>query len=136
MNGQQRLSQQAWGDNIEAMRKACRAFRDLPMNVILIALASEVTGEDGGTPIRRPALQGKSLPNEVMGFVDLVGYMVAKEVKDDAGETVIKRAIRFQPTENISAKDRSGKLNIWEAPDFMTIQKKVFGTLKAVKEVK
>lgn len=135
-SGKKDMTQQLWGQNIEAMRKACRAFRDLPLNIVLIALSNEIVAEDGGTPLKRPSLQGKSLPNEVMGFVDLVGYMVAQEKKDEAtGETVIQRGIRFQPSENVSAKDRSGKLNIWEPPDFTTIYGKVFGKT-ATKEAK
>lgn len=126
-SGHERLSMQSWGDNIQAMRKTCRAFRDLPMNVILISLVSSESGEDGSGGGKSLALNGKSLPNEVMGFMDLVGYMVAAESKDDGGEVKTKRAIRFQPTETIMAKDRSGKLNDWELPDFAAIYNKVFG---------
>lgn len=133
--GQQRLTMQGWGDNILAMRKVCRAFRDLNMNIILIALAGELASESGdGVARKRFALNGKDLPNEVMGFFDLVGYMYTQDVKDDAGQTVTKRAIRFQPNETIPAKDRSGKLDALEPADFMTIYKKVFNkpALKAV----
>ncbi|MCL4473534.1 MAG: ATP-binding protein [Actinobacteria bacterium] len=130
-NGQPRLSMQGWGDNIQATRKVCRTFRDLPMNVILIALAGEIAGEDGsGTPRKRFALNGKDLPNEVMGFFDLVGYMFTRDEKDDAGQVITKRAIRFQSNEFIPAKDRSGKLDSLEPPNFMTIYDKVFANGK------
>lgn len=133
---QPRLSMQAWGDNISAVRKVCRLFRDLPLNVILIALAGEIASEDGsGTPRKCFALNGKTLPGEVMGFFDLVGFMFTQDQKDDSGATVTKRAIRFQPNETIPAKDRSGKLNTLEPPDFQAIYGKVFAQ-KANKEVK
>jgi len=134
--GQPRLTMQSWGDNIQAIRKVCRAFRDLPLNVILIALAGEIAAEDGnGLTKKCLALNGKTLPDEVMGFFDLVGYMFTQDQKDDAGNLVTKRAIRFQPNESIPAKDRSGKLNILEPADFMQIRNKVFNKKSTKKEV-
>ncbi|KKM73036.1 hypothetical protein LCGC14_1414500 [marine sediment metagenome] len=129
---EKQMTQQQWGINIEVLRKTCRAFRDLPMNVILIALASEI--EQNGVSVTRIALQGKSLPNEVMGFVDLVGHMVTQErVVEDSEEMKIVRAIRFQPTDTIAAKDRSDRLEIWEKPDFTKIYNKVFPEKKEKK---
>lgn len=125
-----------WGMNIEQIRRMVRNFRDLPMNVIITALEMNLTDEDEGISTKSPALQGKSLPQEVMGFMDVVGYMVAQEKKIESEgkgkketEKKVVRAIRVQPTASINAKDRSpgGKLGIWVKPDFTEIYETVFG---------
>lgn len=117
-----------WGTAIEKMRNMVRHFRDLPINVIFIALEKTDKDETSGGILKSPGLQGSTLPQEVMGFVDIVGYMVAEErnKKGDSKEKEIIRAIRVQPTASISAKDRSGKLGIWVKPDFKEIYSTIF----------
>jgi len=117
-----------WGMNIEQIMRLCRNFRDLPMNVIFIALEAQEKNEETGIITKTLALQGKSLPQQIMGFVDLVGYIEAREVgkKDNSLEKEIVRAIRFQPSLSVNAKDRSGKLDIWEWPNFSALYDKVF----------
>jgi phage nucleotide-binding protein len=116
-----------WGSNIEQIRKMCRQFRDLPMNVIFIALERTDKDSDEAVNSKMPALQGATLPQEVMGFVDIVGYMQAQEkIEEATKEKKIVRAIRVQPSQTIIAKDRSGKLDIWEQPNFETIYNKIF----------
>jgi len=123
-NGKDKPTIGEWGENIEEMRKTSRYFRDLKMNVILIALEQVVEDEITGVSRRLPALQGKSLPQEVMGFYDIVGYMSVQEVAVKAegegpaikglpSEKILVRSIRVQPTQNIYAKDRSGKLGFY-----------------------
>ncbi len=117
-----------WGENIDTMRRMCRGFRDLPMNVILIALEAQDKNEETGQLRIMPALQGKSLPDEVMGFFDIVGYMVADErLNKETGQKETYRAIRVQPTATIRAKDRLGKLGIWMEPDFKLVIEKIHG---------
>lgn len=116
-----------WGDNIEQIRKVCRAFRDLKKNVIVIALDSYEKDEATGIFMHQPALQGKSLPQEVMGFFDVVGYMVTEERPiEGKKEKEIVRAVRVQPTNGIYCKDRSGKLPIFNKPNFTEMLNTVF----------
>jgi len=128
-----------WQLNIEMIRKLVRVFRDLPMNVIIICHETFVTDDSTGEIIRiQPMLQGKSLPNEVCAYMDIVGYMVAREkaseaqkkgtqIEASANGAEIQRMIRVQPSERLPAKDHSGKLGIWIEPDFKAIYEKVFG---------
>jgi hypothetical protein len=125
-----------WGTNIEEVRKISRYFRDLQMNVILIALEQIEKDEISGQTMRAPALQGKSLPQEVMGFYDIVGHMSVQEknLGMDGGpavigkpqQTVLVRSIRVQPSQSVYAKDRSSKLGASVEPDFTKIFNTVF----------
>jgi len=134
-SGNEKPSIADWGTNIETIRKMVRAFRDLPINVIFISLEQVEKDEITGTVIRMPGLQGKTLPAEIMGYVDIVGYMVAQEQIDKATSVKsIIRLIRVQPGTNVSAKDRSAKLGTWVEPDFGKIYNTVFGEVKQVAE--
>ncbi len=132
-----------WQLNIEAIRKLVRLFRELPLNVIIICHESFITDDSTGEIVRiLPMLQGKSLPNEVSAYMDIVGYIVAKErggeaqkkgrvVEANRNAVEIVRMMRVQPSERIPAKDHSGKLGVWIEPDFMHIYEKVFGEYEA-----
>lgn len=74
------------------LRKLIRRFRDLPCDIIFTAL--EKVGDDEIRPAITPALG-----TDLMGYVDLV---VRTAMVDG------KQVGRFQPTEHINAKDRTG----------------------------
>jgi phage nucleotide-binding protein len=107
-------SQSDYGRATELMRRAIRAFRDLPVNVIFTALAQDQKDEVDGTITRLPSLPGK-LAYELAGYVDVVGYMFTKIDKDNGGE--IKRGVLVQPQGKVIAKDRTGKLGQAVVPD-------------------
>lgn len=96
-----------YGKNTVAMRKVLRGFRDLPMHVIMTALAVENKDEDGVVTVS-PQLTEK-MANSVMGYVDIVAYMHAKKVAKDGKEELV-RSFLFQPYGKFRAKDRTGKL--------------------------
>jgi hypothetical protein len=90
-------SESDWGANIDKMRKLCRAFRDLPMNVVFIALSQDVQVD--GENVTRPALSGKTLPDELCGWVDAVIYCPGPQKNDEGqqqylGQTVPARGRR------------------------------------------
>jgi energy-coupling factor transporter ATP-binding protein EcfA2 len=96
------MSQSDWGYAIAAMRKMCRAFRDLPLNVIFIALdMTETTEEETFT---KPALSGKTLSDELMGWVDAVVYCPGPQ-KDEEGNA------RYVG-QTIPAKGRRAKIRV------------------------
>jgi len=112
-------SESDWGANIDKMRKLCRAFRDLPMNVLFITLSQEV--ELDGDPIVRPALNGKTLPDELCGWVDAVIYCPGPQ-KDDEGVT------RYVG-QTVPAKGRRAKLRVPASVDVPAIIPLDFGVL-------
>jgi phage nucleotide-binding protein len=94
----------AWGKNIEQMRRFVRAFRDLEMNTIFTALVKEEKNPRTGVIEKMPSLSGK-LAGEVAAFLDIVVYFYMKEFDDEQ-----KRIIITQATDEVVAKDRTGKL--------------------------
>ena len=109
-----------YGKNTQAIRKVLRDFRDLPMHVIMTALAIESKDEEGVITVA-PQLTEK-LRNSVMGYVDIVAYMHVKKIAKEGKEELI-RSFLFQPYGKYRAKDRTpdGKMG-----DFLvgpTVQK-------------
>jgi hypothetical protein len=99
-----------WGINGEQIRLLVRAFRDMDINVILTALAMEDKDDQTGATRAKPSLSGK-LKNEIAGFMDIVGYMYAKRVKDEeTQERYVGTFLLTKGTDKQVAKDRSGKL--------------------------
>ncbi len=112
---------QDYGKLANETRKTLRFMRDLPMNLVYITLSKDEKDESTGSIIRKPSLTGK-LPDEAMGYVDLTFYLKAQE-KDGN----IERVFVTQPHERLYAKDRSGKLDRFEPPDFAAIYHKIYG---------
>jgi hypothetical protein len=75
------MSMSDWGYSMDRLRRMCRAFRDLPMNVVFIALeVAEITEEE---TFIKPALSGKTLSDELMGWVDAVVYCAGPQKDED-----------------------------------------------------
>ncbi len=101
-----------WGKNTEQIRKLTRAFRDLPMNVVITALATNDMSDSGIIRKSKPALSNK-LSFEIPGFFDIVGYMYVRERKipyTDPQEVEQVRNLLTMATQKHVAKDRTGVL--------------------------
>lgn len=98
---------QDYGVNTQQMRKLIRAFRDLPMNVIMIALETELKDEVSGEVKVSPALTTK-LAADVATYVDVIGRLYTQKAKDGK----VDRKLLLQPTGKYIAKDRTGTLGI------------------------
>ena len=107
-----------WGFVIRDTTGYVRAWRDLPVSVVVVALSMETESE--GEVLIRPSLNGKKLPHLIAGLFDVVGYSQSGEGGD--GYTV-----RFSgPGDRYCCKDRSGNLAAVEAADYAAIHNKVF----------
>lgn len=96
------MSQSDWGYAIDRMRKMCRAFRDLPLNVVFIALdQTEITEEE---TITKPALSGKTLSDELCGWVDAVVYCPGPQKDEDGRPRYLGQTV--------PAKGRRAKLRV------------------------
>lgn len=96
-----------YAKNTSQLRKIVRAFRDLPMNVVFTCLSAESKDDSDGSVQVRPNLTPK-LASDVMGYVDVVGYMFVADV----GERKGIRKLLTQPKGKYLAKDRSGTLGL------------------------
>ena len=116
-----------WGKVNKQTRQIVRAFRDLPIHVGVFALSKEIIDEHSGqaTTRMRPSVHGQTLPHELAGFFDVVGY---------AGVSKGEHVIAFTGSDRVIAKDRSGALDPVEPNDFGLIFGKIYkGTELAAK---
>jgi phage nucleotide-binding protein len=114
----------AYGALQEQMTDLIRAFRDIPINVYMSCKMERVKDEEAGTLLYAPAMPGAKLGQQVPYFFDEV---FALRVEKDA-EGVLQRWIQTQPDQQYTAKDRSGKLDMFELPNLAAIQSKILST--------
>ncbi len=86
----------------QMMQLTIRAYRDLPMHLILVA-SSQFTQDETKRKMFAPNLTGK-LAGQVQGFMDLVGYLVTG--KADEKSKIAPRRLYVQPVGNFAAKNR------------------------------
>ncbi len=105
-------SLQEWGKNSDAVRKFVRYYKNIPnVNTIFIAHAQEVKDEQSGAIVTKPSFSGK-LPEELCGFVDIVGRLVETTKRgENDNEVKYSNAILFKSTNGgYISKDRSNRL--------------------------
>jgi AAA domain len=92
-----------YGRNRNMLHRIIRAFRDLPMHVILTC-PSDYEQDEQKKFLYRPKLTGK-LSKELQGFMDIVGFLVVKKgaVSEEEG---VRRRLWLQPVDRFDAKSR------------------------------
>lgn len=114
---------QAYGAMQEQMADIIRAFRDLPGRHIYMSAKLEKTQDEMGRVLYAPSMPGNKTGQALPYFFDEV---LALRVEKD-GEGVTQRALMCDSDGLWLAKDRSGKLDMWEAPDLGAIIAKIQG---------
>lgn len=114
---------QAYGSMQEQMADIIRAFRDLPNRHVLMTAKLEKTQDEMGRVLYAPSMPGNKTGQALPYFFDEV---LALRVEKDA-EGVTQRALMCDSDGLWLAKDRSGKLSPWEAPDLSEIIAKIGG---------
>lgn len=76
------LSQQEWGVVIDETRDLCKRLRDLPMHVLLVALAMHLQ-DDAQKSLWRPSLFGKKLPEDLPQYFNLVVFPKRDRVRGE-----------------------------------------------------
>jgi hypothetical protein len=107
----------------EQMADVIRAFRDLPGRHVLMTAKLEKTADEMGRILYSPSMPGNKMGQSLPYFFDEV---LALRVEKDA-DGVSQRALMCDSDGLWIAKDRSGKLGTWEAPDLGEIIKKIGG---------
>lgn len=113
----------AYGEMNTTMTELIRAFRDLPGKHVYMSAKLEKSSDELGRMLYNPGMPGKSLTQALPYFFDEV---LALRVEKDA-EGVTQRALMCDGDGLWLAKDRSGKLGAWEAPDLGAIIDKMGG---------
>ena len=114
---------QAYGAMQEQMADIIRAFRDLPGKHVYFTAKCEKAQDEQGRMLYSPSMPGKSLTQGISYYFDLV--LALRVEKDADGNT--QRALMCDSDGLWLAKDRSGKLAAWEAPDLGAIIAKIGG---------
>lgn len=112
---------QAYGAMQEKMSDLIRAFRDLPGKHVYFTAKCEKASDEMGRILYSPSMPGNKTGQQLPYFFDEV---LALRVEKDA-EGVPQRALMCDSDGIWLAKDRSGKLSAWEAPDLGAIINKI-----------
>jgi energy-coupling factor transporter ATP-binding protein EcfA2 len=111
----------AYGAMQEQMADIIRAFRDLPGRHVYMSAKLEKTQDEMGRVLYSPSMPGNKTGQALPYFFDEV--LALRVEKDAEGNT--QRALMCDSDGLWLAKDRSGKLAAWEAPDLMGIITKI-----------
>jgi len=114
---------QAYGAMQEQMADIIRAFRDLPGRHVYMSAKLEKSQDEMGRILYAPSMPGNKTGQSLPYFFDEV--LALRVEKDADGNT--QRAIMCDSDGLWLAKDRSGKLGAWEAPDLGEIIAKIAG---------
>jgi phage nucleotide-binding protein len=116
-------ARQAYGALAEQMTDLIRSFRDLPGKNVYFSAKLDKSADEMGKISYAPSMPGKTLTQGLPYFFDLV---LALRLERDADGNV-QRALQCRDDGSWLAKDRSGKLEQWEAPDLGAIIRKIGG---------
>lgn len=114
---------QAYGAMQEQMADIIRAFRDISGKNVYMSAKLEKTQDEQGRILYGPSMPGNKTGQALPYFFDEV--LALRVEKDAEGNT--QRALMCDSDGLWLAKDRSGKLAAWEAPDLGAIIAKIGG---------
>jgi energy-coupling factor transporter ATP-binding protein EcfA2 len=113
----------AYGEMAAQMTSIIRSFRDLSGKHVLMTAKVEKAQDETGRILYSPSMPGSKVGQQLPYFFDEV---LALRVEKDA-EGVSQRALMCDSDGIWLAKDRSGKLDAWEAPEMGAIIAKMGG---------
>ena len=111
----------AYGAMQEQMADIIRAFRDLPGKHVYMSAKLEKTQDEMGRVLYSPSMPGNKTGQALPYFFDEV--LALRVERDAEGNT--QRGLMCDSDGLWLAKDRSGKLDAWEAPDLGAIISKI-----------
>jgi phage nucleotide-binding protein len=114
---------QAYGAMQEQMADIIRGFRDLPGRHVYMSAKLEKSQDEMGRMLYAPSMPGNKTGQALPYYFDEV---LALRVEKDA-EGTTQRALMCDSDGLWLAKDRSGKLASWEAPDLGGVIAKIGG---------
>lgn len=115
----------AYGEMAVKIMEIMRAFRDIQGKNVMFIAKAEKAQDETGRMLYQPSMPGAKIAQQLPYLVDLV--MALRTEKDADGN--VQRALMCQTDGTWQAKDRSGKLEAWEAPDLGAIIAKIGGAL-------
>jgi len=114
----------AYGELATQMMALLRAFRDIPQkHVLFTAKQGRLTDQQTGAILWGPMMPGQQLDQQFPYMFDEVFHMGMYRTTE--GQTY--RALRTQPDNQYQAKDRSGRLDMYEQANLTTVFNKIMG---------
>jgi len=113
----------AYGELNTIMAGMIRAFRDLPAKHVYFTAKCDKSQDETGRLLYAPSMPGNKTGQQLPYFFDEV--LALRVEKDADGNS--QRALMCDSDGIWLAKDRSGKLGAWEAPDLSAIIAKIGG---------
>ena len=122
LSGRQLPQLSDWALAIERLRRLVRQFIDLPNKHVIWTAEEKITrDEDTGRLFAGPALPGQ-LSGEIGAFFDCV-FHIRSVFNPTSGKR--ERKLLTEPDGIYYAKDRTGKLGKFEAPNFSVLWTKI-----------
>ena len=119
--GKEKDPRKAYGNMQDMMMDLIRNFRDLPDKNVYMSAKQERIQDENNRLLFGPSMPGQKLAQQLPYLFDeIFAYQI---VKDQNG--VPQRILLTQPDGISQAKDRSGKLDMWEEPDLGKIINKI-----------
>jgi phage nucleotide-binding protein len=115
---------QAYGAMQEQMTDIIRAFRDLPGKHVYMSAKLEKQTDEMGRLLYSPSMPGNKTGQALPYFFDEV---LALRIERDA-DGIAQRALMCDGDGLWLAKDRSGRLDQWEAPHLGAVIEKIQGS--------
>lgn len=112
---------QAYGAMQDSMTEIIRGFRDLAGLNVLMTAKLEKSNDELGKNLYGPAMPGNKVGQSLPYFFDEV---LALRIEKD-GDGATQRGLMCDGDGSWLAKDRSGKLAIWESADLGAVIKKI-----------
>jgi phage nucleotide-binding protein len=113
----------AYGEMADQMAGMIRNFRDIPGKHVYMSAKMEKAQDETGRMLYSPSMPGNKTAQSLPYFFDEVLALLVE--KDSEGTT--QRALLCDSDGTYQAKDRSGRLEMWEAPDLGGIINKIKG---------
>lgn len=113
----------AYGEMAVQVLEMMRAFRDISGKNVYFSAKCEKSQDETGRMLYSPSMPGNKLGQQIPYLVDEV--LALRVERDAEGNT--QRALMCHSDGLWQAKDRSGRLDAWEAPDLGEIIRKIRG---------
>ena len=121
--GKEKDPRKVYGNLQDIMSDLMRAFRDLPGRNVYFSAKQERVQDENGRILFGPSMPGQKLAQQIPYLFDEVfSYQMVRDENN-----VPKRVLLTQPDGISVAKDRSGRLDLWEEPDLGKIISKIRG---------
>ena len=109
-----------WDDYNATMQATVKHFRDLKDYSVVFTCLETIDKDENNRRYPAPDVIGRGLKEKLPSYFDEVFYMQL-----EAGENGEHRVLYTHPIHEFPAKDRSGKLDIVEKPNLLSIKRKI-----------